>query len=116
MMIPSMAKLGFTGGVKRYIILDAVPLYCMLSLACGACVYSCVRSSMTATDITWAPRRREDFFYEDDKVESESKLYGKGLLYSVSTVRDHPEVLPFHSAMVNNVMADLPEEAKPKLP
>lgn len=115
MHLPSLAQMGFTGGLKRYIILDAVPLYCMLSLACGACVYSTVRSSLTATDITWAPKRRDDFFGEDERVAKESELYGKGLLYTASTARNHPEVLPFHSAMVQKVMADLPAEAKPRI-
>lgn len=114
-LFPSLAAMGFTGGLRRYFILDAVPLYFMVSLACGACVYSTVRSSITATDIIWSPARREDFFAEDDKVERESKLYGRGLLYQVGLVRNHPEVLPFHSAMVNNVMADLPEEVKPRI-
>lgn len=102
-----MAQMGFTGGLKRYIILDAVPLYFMLSLACGACVYTTVWSSMTATDIVWAPRRREDFFNTDPKILEEASVYGKNLLYDVSRIRDHPEVLPFHSAMVKEVMSDL---------
>lgn len=106
-MIPSMAQLGFTGGLKRYIILDAVPLYFMLSLACGACVYATARSALTATDIVWAPTRREDFFNTDPRVVEEAKRYGKGLLYDVSTVRNHPEVLPFHSSLVKDVMSDL---------
>lgn len=106
--LPSLAYMGFTGGIGRYIILDAIPLYIMTGLGCGACIYATVRSSMTATDIVWSAERRDDYFHEDPKVLEKSKLYGKGLLYQVAKVHSHPEVIPFHSAMVKEVMKDLP--------
>lgn len=82
-------------GLHNFIIVDTLPLWTMVGLACGASVYATFRSSATANDLVWDRTKRGDVLYNDPvAVEKTEKYYMTGVMTQLSKIKNYPQVIP----------------------
>ena len=83
------------------------PLYAMLGIACGLAVYTPIRHSLTASDLSWDTKARDfgDDLGHNDRVLKKALNYHSGFLANVAHLSQfgpyknaHPELLPANRA------------------
>jgi len=91
----SFASWAAREGLYKLLVVDTVPLWAMVGLACASMTYSTFRSAATANDIRFNLAERGDVLYDDPVVvEKSDKYYMTGILTQLSKIKNYPQVLP----------------------